>query len=192
MCPIEMLKTLRVTVDESVKINPHGIHTKAWSISSDLSKQKTNTVLWHSRVSRFITWQQTQPVQTRPINPWVCLLNNNLSESSELDIKTKISIHNILPKPARTYGVQLLDVTKKSKTNNFQIFRLITDAHSYRTIFITTSMFYSSKMWPHFDDFRFRLFQIANPLVLILTSRSLPSNRPRRFERQWPNDFRAL
>ena len=51
-----------------VKINPHGIYTEAWSISSNLPKQQTNTLLWHSQVPRLITWQKIELLQKYPKN----------------------------------------------------------------------------------------------------------------------------
>ena len=132
------------------------------------------------------------------LNHRFSLLKNILNKSSKLNLKTKISIYNLLLKPIWSYGIQLWGTAKKTNTNKIQIFqskvlRLITNAPPYVSnytlhndlkipLIIDTAKQYYRKFHSH-------LLQHTNPLILNLSSHFIPGNPTRRLNRQWPRDL---
>jgi len=106
------------------------------SLNSELISHSDTVKYWSLLFDKRLTWAKHIHITRLSLNWRLALLRHIFDKSSKLNLKSKISIYNLLLKPIWTHGVQLWSIAKKSNIKKIQIFqskilRLITNAPYY-------------------------------------------------------------
>lgn len=145
-----------------------------------------------------LNWAKHIHMTKLSLNRRLSILRSIMGKTSNLNLKSKINLYNLLLKPIWTYGIQLWGAAKKTNVNKIQvvqskILRLITNAPPYvsnDTLHTDLHIPYVREVAKlHYKKFHKKLHNHSNPLISELSSNFLPNNTTRRLKRMWPRDF---
>jgi Reverse transcriptase (RNA-dependent DNA polymerase)/Endonuclease-reverse transcriptase len=145
-----------------------------------------------------LTWNPHTRLKRQETNRRYRLLLRLLDGRSKLTMPNKLLIYKTIIQPTWAYGLELWGSTKRTNLNRIQslqskILRKIVDAPFY----VTNLTIHNDLKVPFVHDLvrsRYKKFHEStihhpNPLVLSLSSNTLPLNPTRRLRRCWPRDL---
>jgi len=143
-----------------------------------------------------LTWNSHIINKRKALNARLHLLRPLLR--SKMNINNKLLIYKSLLKPLWTYGIQLWGTAKPSNTKKIQAFqsiclRLLSSAPWYIT---NNNLHKDLKVQTlnqiakiYYARFHNKLHSHTNPLIIKLSTKTLPDNPQRRLKRKWCRDL---